>query len=227
MKYRTLISADEATLSKLISTFDSDELKIIKEGEEYYLLSDKFSEHDNPIQIYEKALCLALSLNGVLSIFIKIEKPIRILNVLEYDEDGKRKMYGFGSGDITLPSFITGDEIDKVNVYKWIKDAEADGNIAKVLRLLNKPMDWTNLYRILEVIKKDIEERKRRIEDLPGYDKAEVERFTMSANHHLISGDESRHGHTKGTPRRDPITLRDAQELIKGLVTNWLNEKNA
>ena len=88
------------------------------------------------------------------------------------------------------------------------------------MRLLDGRLDWTNLYRIYEVIS----------EAVGGDDviiargwatKAQLGTFTLSANHPAVSGDESRHGTMRGQPSQR-MELQHAVALVKRLARDYI-----
>jgi hypothetical protein len=97
----------------------------------------------------------------------------------------------------------------------------APGAPTSVLRLLDGPFDWPDLYRIYEVIKADIGGDPEIAERRWATD-ADLTRFRRSANHPQVAGDRSRHGSTDDAPPPRPMDLRHAVALIKRLARNYL-----
>ena len=52
--------------------------------------------------------------------------------------------------------------------------------------------------------------------------KAEVSRFTRTANHPLALGDVARHGHSNVEPPQNPMLFDQAHELIRRILRLWL-----
>jgi hypothetical protein len=91
--------------------------------------------------------------------------------------------------------------------------------------LYSRPNTWVNLYRVLEAISDEIPEREMVAK---GWASApEIEAFTASANHVAVTGDESRHGKSSGTPPQRTINHQQAQNLIKRIVAAWLRDREA
>ena len=55
--------------------------------------------------------------------------------------------------------------------------------------------------------------------------KAEVERFTHTADSAVAVGDDARHGHEKFQPPKKPMSLADAKDLITRILKSWLDSK--
>lgn len=95
-------------------------------------------------------------------------------------------------------------------------DAEA------ALRLLGTPpLDWVNLYRILDFVG----HAKGGIQGIvtSGYaSERELKCFKHTANSHDATGDDSRHGALNQEPPKDPMTIEEARTLIRSVVRQWL-----
>lgn len=98
-----------------------------------------------------------------------------------------------------------------------------DHNVAKVLRLQEHKKDWTNLYRIFEIIKDDIGGKEIISRKWAKVD--EIKAFTGSANNPNVSGDDSRHGPLKGERPKKTMGITEARFLIAGITRKWLRHK--
>jgi len=112
----------------------------------------------------------------------------------------------------TLPFFLG----SKPDISSFIPLALKDKAVAKVLRLCSKELDWANLYRIWEVIS----------EDEGGLVNDQIKIFKGSANNSLVSGDSARHGKINVNMLNKTMSLANAQNMIKILVSDWIFRKN-
>lgn len=55
--------------------------------------------------------------------------------------------------------------------------------------------------------------------------KAAVERFTRTANSRGAIGGEARHGHSRFQPPKNPLSHKEAHDLVLALVRHWFAEK--
>jgi hypothetical protein len=107
---------------------------------------------------------------------------------------------------------------------RYVKLAEADADIADVLRVLGQPgsLDWYDIYKACEIVKHAVG-GWRQVVAQGWVTKADVDRLTASANHPGISGDEARHARMSGTPGPNrTMTMNEADALVRRLVANWI-----
>ncbi|MDZ7694391.1 MAG: hypothetical protein U5K69_25255 [Balneolaceae bacterium] len=81
-----------------------------------------------------------------------------------------------------------------------------------------------DLYRIYEVIEEDIGS-KEKIDDLGLASKTRIKLFKRTANSSQVLGSKARHGHRKHEPPKNPMSLEEAEALIKKLIIQWVNHK--
>ena len=98
-----------------------------------------------------------------------------------------------------------------------------DITAAKALRLFSRDLDWITLYKIYEVIEKDL--TKCRMVSNGWATKDEIKAFKGSANHPSVSGDDSRHSVLRGPTPQLQLHLADARHLIKRILRQWLHSK--
>jgi hypothetical protein len=84
------------------------------------------------------------------------------------------------------------------------------------------PRSWASLYVVLELV-----------EQFPGVSvsdrgwirPSERRRFKQTANTLPIADDLPRHGAPKGRPPKNPMTLREAEGLIRDVLTQWVRHR--
>lgn len=102
----------------------------------------------------------------------------------------------------------------------------ADKQVEKALRLLSTcPVGhYTDLYRIFEVVKGDLGDEDAIIAaELTS--RNQLKRFTGSSQSVAVAGDLARHGHTFYAPPGNPMSPRQADEFLRGLVRKWIHLK--
>jgi hypothetical protein len=55
--------------------------------------------------------------------------------------------------------------------------------------------------------------------------KSELDRFTATANHPSLLGNNARHARMPGSPNITPMALDEARELVWALMAEWLSSK--
>ena len=108
---------------------------------------------------------------------------------------------------------------------KLISIALSDKAAAKGLRLVSRDLNWCNLYRIFEVVADEVQESG--IVRSRWATAAQINAFKCSANNESVTGDDSRHGGSRGGTHKNTMELADAQHLIKRILRGWLNSKTA
>lgn len=92
----------------------------------------------------------------------------------------------------------------------------ADDHVRLALHFLNADESWFNLWKAFEAI------REGKGLAVAGARSPEIDRFRRTANTYAAVGDEARHA-LLGVPAPPiPMTLRDADEFVRGLLSGWV-----
>jgi hypothetical protein len=174
----------------------------------------------NASTVWQRAHELAAIVTGAAKVE-GIAAEVELDNLMYIDDAGERRpMPITGEAHIFLPALRTGDPPPP---DRFVLLALRDSAAAKVLRLHSRAGTWINLYRILEAISDDTPEREMVANGWAS--RAEIDAFTASANHVAVTGDQSRHGKSSGTPPRRTMSHHQAQNLIGRIVAAWLNDR--
>lgn len=132
------------------------------------------------------------------------------LDHIKYEDSKGNKLHLPSVAELSgsFPPLLGG----KPNISAIIPLALKDNAVAKVLRLCSKELDWSNLYRIWEVIS----------EAECGLINDHIRTFKGSANCSLVSGDSSRHGKINVKMPQKTMPLNQAQNMIKNLASDWI-----
>ncbi len=111
------------------------------------------------------------------------------------------------------------------SLWPPVEIAQRDPAVADALRLLGTQGSApVNLYRIFEIIRKDLGSEKRIIEN--GWaSRKDLTRFKRSVNHPGAIGDDARHGVSSNSPPPDPMPPLEAESFLKSIFSNWLSHK--
>ena len=248
MKLCILIICFEEQYQKLERILELIELQLRREGDKLWLestqiLPPSFSvkETSSISGIWKQARDLVDAINGAAKLTMQNWLPITLKNMQWEDDSGNRKWMpitasgGIVMGSITVEARIqtlaTINTTTHVNVKEihpsalYLSSAVDDESVAKVLRLINREMDWTNLYRLLEVISEDVGGIKAIVERGWASEKR-INIFKRSANNTSVSGDDSRHGKIQsGRLPEQSMELREARHFIDQLLREWLSIK--
>jgi hypothetical protein len=224
------IKGDEFDLQELSKSLTSPELCLIKEENEYYLKSTSFNQLNNAGEVKSKAEEILSLINGASKLALGTRKPLIIDSVIKITDDDKRQRNFFESVEVTEQSMFTAT-VDGAEVHQaepipdWIKIAQSNENVAKVLRLLSKgDYDWVNLYRIFEVIEEDVGAISKITQEAWATEPA-IRRFKHTANSVGAIGDDARHGKETTQPPKNPMTFSEAKSFIETILHNWLRSK--
>ena len=107
---------------------------------------------------------------------------------------------------------------------RYMKLAEKDPDVADALRVLGQPetMDWYDVYKAWEIVEHAVG-GWRHVVTAGWATKADIDRFTASANHPGISGGDARHARMPGIPGPSrTMTMNEADTLVRRLVASWI-----
>lgn len=81
-------------------------------------------------------------------------------------------------------------------------------------------LTWTDLYLLFEIVESDVGSE---IFTHGWISRKKSKLFTNTANSYSILRYEGRHGKDKGNPPSNPMNINEAGNLIRSLVSSWLN----
>ena len=100
--------------------------------------------------------------------------------------------------------------------------AVPDANVQRALRLFGAgESDWRELYKVLEVVEADLGGLQG-IEAAGLAPRSRLRVFKQTANSRAALGDAAWHGTESGLPPKDPMTLGEANALVRDLLRSWL-----
>jgi hypothetical protein len=228
------LSGNTSDLSTLAQCSDGSTTRILQEEQNYSLRSDEFLVGDDAETVFMKASGIVEVLKGATILLLGAVCSIRVASVEFLHEDGKRDITLFAetiklrlSASAVTMKVTRNDGKNEawhpvIPVDRLVHLASQNKAVALVFRLLaDKPLDWINLYRILEIVESDvgglcvIDKKKWASEKT-------IKRFKHTANSPEASGLEARHGSQTTQPPKNPMKISDAQSLVKSIVQAWL-----
>ena len=226
LRYFIVNKSDVDNLSNLLAS--SDEFSLITENNKYYLTSSHWESLTNTSDVLSEATKLLEYISAVAMISFPGFPRLESDKIYEVDEEGKRhnrvellvKILPLqDSFSIQLEG---GQDIIPILEFdSWRKLAEEDEIVKDVFRQFREfDHNWINLYKIYEIVKKDA--GKKKIEQ---WTKNKISQFTHTANSQSAIGDDARHGVDRNDPPKEPMSLSEAQALIRNLLKQWLQWK--
>jgi len=239
-EWKVELRGDRFDLEELPRHFPQENVNVVEEEGKFFLRSARFTSLGTCQKVYDEAAVLLERINGTMRISIDNFRPTGIEAVIYVDDQGvshrnvwlraEAGEYRMKGADISL--VYSHEDLDTAGLREpatkfeesWPEIANHDKNVAKVLRFFSQELDWIVLYKILDVL---LEDQGGGIFDKEWAGEKEINLFTHTANSYGAIGDAARHAQEtkKFQPPPTPMTLSQAQALIRSIVNKWLEEK--
>jgi hypothetical protein len=246
MEWLAQLEGDKLDLEDLPRWFSQLDHKVRSEDGKYYLASSAFQYCATTTAVWELAEQIVERMNGAARALEPGFRPARVgTEIVQVYDDGTRQMHRrvqvFGTelrmktGAITV--FIDGKPLppQPSKQEKLVAQWEAEGHesaLGRALRIGLLPQQtWGSLYHVYEVVKHDVSgeigDWKALLPLLPNDPQLgdQLDRFRKTANDPAHAGMHARHGRPEPNPTPDPMTLAEAQSLIRRLLVAWLSRK--
>jgi len=235
MKWLVLLDVKKSDFDNLSNLLrSSDEFSVITENSKYYLTSSRWESLTNVSDVYWEATKPLQDISAVARIQFTDFPLLKPDMIYEVDEEGKRHGRSALSATINVGSSCSvsiqleggQDIIRNLEFESWMKLAEEDEIVKNVFRQITDfEHNWINLYKVYEIVEKNAGKIKKihRIEQWINKDK--IRDFKHTANSQSAIGDDARHGVDRNDPPKEPMSLSEAQALIRNLVKQWLQWK--
>ena len=221
-KCKVKLSGHEFDLKKASKYFKTDQFLITKIADEYFICSEKFND-TNDINIVSKIADDYLEkINGILKLKFEIFNPIALDYLFVFEEEsGISKIAAMraainGRGGLTANVNNTAEELE--NQKKKTEVLLSNSKASEVFHFYSQATTWINLYKIYEIIRDDIGDKKI----ISILTKHKLSRFTGTAQSKKQIGDDARHASNKYQGHADPMTIEEANELVKKLIIEWV-----
>lgn len=228
MEWFVKLKGLDTDIRKLFKFLNSPEICIIQRGHDFFLKSTDFDSLQESEYVLRKAKEIVSWINGVATIDTGKHKTLEVDDNVHGVDDNGNHLFSFR---IPIPTIVgTGEVIGPAgsqqhSITEWLPIARNDEDVAKVLRLFSRPLDWVNLYRIYEVIESDAGGGIHKIVRKGWATNKEVKSFKHTANNPGATGDDARHGKQTTQPPPRPMSLSEARSLVKSIFQKWIEEK--
>jgi hypothetical protein len=250
MRWRVEVKDTAANIRLLRDVFGALSFSLIEEGNERYLISEKFEGLNTANDVY----ALAVRISAIIEEVCKnnaelVELRHKIGDVLELDRRGPRK-YAFAALSATAHATVTLDAVvlrgkavagmsdeEKKQLEKeqrereyeklrrkavsFVVSALRDDRAAQVQRLLKGNLTPQTMGHIADLIQEDMGEEIKSL--VPGQ---QLTRFYRSINHPAVYGEQARHIVSHVDAPRSPMGLPEAQQFVRLLATRWMERKS-
>lgn len=218
---RVQLIGQEIDLKIAMDYFETDLFSIVKFDEEFFICSNKFNDTKDTNKVSEIAKNIIEKINGILKLKFQGYNNVSLGSLFIFeDEQGINRiieMFVEMSGRGILYATTNNTEEEKKNQNNRTENLLIDSKIKDVFHFYSQPTTWINLYKIYEIIRDDTGD-KRIIQFLS---KKELSRFKATAQSRKQIGDNARHAAKKFIGHTEPMTIEEADCLIKTLITNW------
>jgi hypothetical protein len=237
MRWRVALAGDPFDLEELRAHVTSPHMRVVREGETYFIESAAFEALSTSDDVFQEAQGHLPLINAA----ARLDRPSYMdatLSgaIIETTAEGAKHHAHVVTDTIRLRSKVdavivsTGEQPPRppppppppppgsTAADKWLALAARDPDAAKALSFWAKPHDWATLYKVWEIIR-DGEE----VQNKGWASGNEITRFTRTANHQEAAGDDARHSRLKADPPPNPMTLGEADGFIGRLLRTWLD----
>jgi hypothetical protein len=229
------LGGDASDLSALAKSLTDGDVVVSYDGNKYSLTSGLLETIDDAKAVHEKAKDIVSMLNGACRLAMDAADTISVDGLRRHGDNGSVEVYAFTSdtlilggsfsGTVTHPDGTREDFHPADPVKQWAAIALTNDAVANVLRILSGgPLDWVNLYRMLEIVEHDVGGLTT-IYSKGWATKASVKLFMRTAGHPGAVGLEARHGASNTLPPPKPMPISEAKALLKSIIHAWLRAK--
>ena len=213
----------------------SDEFSLITENSEYYLTSSHWESLTNTSDVHGEATKLLEYISAIAMIHFTDFPLLKPNMIYEVDEEGKRHGRRALSATLNVGSSCSvsiqlegGQDIIPILEFdSWRKLAEEDEIVKDVFRRFREfDHNWSELYKVYEIVDKDAGEINKKIHRIEQWiTKDKIKQFKHTDNSQSAIGDDARHGVDRNDPPKEPMSLSEADALIRNLLKQWLQWK--
>ncbi|NWF78188.1 MAG: hypothetical protein HXY36_06410 [Chloroflexi bacterium] len=234
-KWLVRLEGEKFDLEDLPSLLCSPKHTVIEEDGLYYLESSDFDSLGSAYEVREHAIAIIKMLNGAMKLYIPSFRGVYEGGVTMIEEDGRRHHYVYLEGSIELRSKVSANltvttsnntqQTDSLpsTIESWISLAKADTAVADALHFFRENT-WISLYKVYEIISGDVGGQQAIIKK--GWaTKHSLSRFTQTAQSKAALGDLARHAANKFKPPAQPMSIQEAESLVRGIMLSWLSSK--
>lgn len=241
-KWRVPLQGDQFDLAGLVMYLTSPELRVTREGDEYFLSGTDLDALPSERTVYDRVWELLPIIGGATHIREGNAQPITANAVEWEDQAGKNHravwattetarartsvLVARADGTMDPPSITSG-------MSRWIAIAKQDQNVANAPKIFGGVRTWRDLSNALESVKSALgngrmKDGSDQIVNAGWATDAQLVRFCDTVNDPRVLGVDARHMHVQkpGKPAIvNPMSYQEAETLIRSIAQQWLETK--
>jgi len=236
MEWEIILGGPETVLEEFTHAFRDPSTRILRAGDGFVLKVATFADLADARDVRERATPIVESLSGIARLLLQNKESLRIASAVEIRPNGTRNIFvelepavlRITGGLVSLQVPRADGSIEERRpsdpAPAWLVKALDTPEAARALRLRDKrDLSWTDLYRLFEVVVDGAGGTEVIINE--GWaSRAQLSRFTHSANSVSAAGDLARHGVERTAPPADPMSISEARSLVGILLSRWLGK---
>jgi hypothetical protein len=231
----------------LTELFPAGDVRVVKEGDEYYLTATEIGRPPDGRKLYEVAPEVLQRVNGMARAMRPNDyRPVELVGRYQVGENRHHVVLAdcaeardqvlpvtvvVGSGTVEARGRVTavatvtraGEPVPQPPPPgpKYLALAAQHPDMSEALDVMSKAEpNWVELYKVYEIIRDSV--RPATIEDQGWATKQELSTFTGSANRPDVSGADARHACMSGGPPVRTTSLQQARQFIGDLLVSWI-----
>jgi len=228
------LSGHQYDLAALAELFTLGDFRVIKETALFFLKCTNFDSLSDSDDVYTAAKSLIQVLNGIGSAYRPGCRGAELSGcIVRVQADGTRKrfLHKFASSGLHLADSVNADG-GNPTMPRVPTEADAamqtalnEEVVRRALQFFSLEKSWVNLYKVLDAVKDDMGtlDAVKAENWVPA---SEISRFTGTANNHTAAQGDARHGCDYGRPMQHPMSLAEAEHIIRTILVRWLLKKN-
>lgn len=219
-------------LAELPVYMEGSPVSVVRAGAEFRLALPVAIAGSSYGRVLEIAAAFVELINGAGSVLIDSYRPVALAKGAYFgvDESGAvvSTIIPLGTAEerckashvTVLVNGVAQPDIRQGKIARFIENARQSVAAKDALALVGRPsLTWSELYLVYELVEANVGGRMYSDGWIP---RAEGKRFTRTANSYTALGRASRHGKEKFQPPGQPMTQREAEQLMRTLVGVWL-----
>lgn len=231
MTMKAWLVGHEFDLEDLTDLLPAGDVRVVKEGDRYYLTSSEIDNQPDGLPYYEIAPLVLQRVNGLGRAYKPEFRPVALSGTYQ-DGDQQHVVVQVDSAEVRVRAGVVavvtnsdGEPLPQPDPPgpQRASLAATHPDVAEALTIMGQPgtLGWVEMYKVYEIIKASV--RPRTIEQLGWTTAADDSAFRASANRPDVSGAGARHSRMpSGTPRHR-MTEIEGRQFLSRLVTTWLD----
>jgi hypothetical protein len=231
--WRVEVLGEVADLEFLAAILSAPELRVVRDDGRFFLEASVFDELDSTVEISTEARAMVPLLNGAARLQRRNHHDVEAGGAIqELPQDGSvqhqhRVLQAVSAELRMMPGIhavMGGDgpppapEPGSLPADLMLQAATADETARAALRLWGEgPRIWPRLSNIIELIG-----GRANIVAMGWASRNELSRFQRTAEHPKTAGDDARHARASWDPPPNPMTLPEAEDLVRCVLNEWL-----